>query len=62
VARRLAPTDDIGRAYSISRPLTHPSLTYRALDTLVERGLAREVSSEPGQAGGDRTILGVTPA
>jgi DNA-binding PadR family transcriptional regulator len=57
VARHLSATGDVGRAYSISRPLT-----YRALDTLVERGLAKAVGSEPGQAGGDRTILGITPA
>jgi DNA-binding PadR family transcriptional regulator len=55
VARRMAATGDVGRAWSLSRPLT-----YRALDALVAAGLAREVGREPGRAGGERTVLGIT--
>lgn len=57
VARRLQPDGDIGRVWSLSRPLT-----YRALDALVGRGDAEPVGSEPGDAGPNRTILGVTAA
>lgn len=52
VARRLEPGGDVGRVWSLSRPLT-----YRALDTLVARGAAEVVGSEPGIAGGPRTLL-----
>jgi PadR family transcriptional regulator AphA len=52
VAGRLAPSGDIGRVWSCSRPLT-----YRAIDQLVERGFVESVGSEPGTAGGSRTIL-----
>lgn len=52
VASRLAPDGDIGRVWSCSRPLT-----YRAIDQLIGRGLLEETGSEPGTAGGSRTIL-----
>ncbi len=55
VAKRLAPIGDVGRVWSLSRPLT-----YRALDELVARGLAEPVGHEPGTAGGGRTILAAT--
>ncbi len=57
VARRLGPDGDVGRVWSLSRPLT-----YRALETLVAEGLVRPRGSEPGAAGPNRTILVVTPA
>ena len=57
VARRLRPDGDVGRVWSLSRPLT-----YRALDTLAERGLIEPVGLEPGTAGPNRTILALTAA
>jgi DNA-binding PadR family transcriptional regulator len=56
VAQRLAPGGDIGRIWSVSR-----SLTYRAIDHLVERDLIRELREEQGIAGGVRTLLKPTP-
>ena len=56
VATRLAPSGDIGRVWSLSRPLT-----YRALDQLARRGLITPVAEERGKAGGKRTILAPTP-
>jgi DNA-binding PadR family transcriptional regulator len=55
VSLRLAPTGDIGRVWSLSRPLT-----YRALDQLTQRGLVETIAHEKGIAGGDRTILAPT--
>ena len=55
VARRLRPDGDVGRVWSLSRPLT-----YRALDQLVRRELVRAVGEEPGIAGGNRTVLAAT--
>jgi DNA-binding PadR family transcriptional regulator len=55
VASRLAPDGDVGRVWTLSRPLT-----YRALDQLGERGLVEPVGQEPGIAGGNRTILAAT--
>lgn len=57
IARRLHSDGDVGRVWSLSRPLT-----YRALDALTEQGLIEPVGSEPGTAGPNRTILAVTPA
>lgn len=55
VAARLAPGGDLGRIWSLSRPLT-----YRCLDQLVRRGHVAAVGTEPGRAGGERTILTAT--
>ncbi len=55
VAARLKPDGDVGRVWSLTRPLT-----YRSLDQLVVRGYAEAVASEPGIAGGNRTILAPT--
>src|SRR5262245_46594456 len=49
---RLAPGGDVGRVWSLSRPLT-----YRALDQLTQRDLVEAVGEEPGKAGGPRTIF-----
>ena len=57
VAARLKPTGDVGRVWSLSRPLT-----YRALDQLRARGCVRAIGEEPGIAGGNRTILAGTRA
>lgn len=54
IARRLAPDGDLGRIWTLSRPLT-----YRALGTLVEQGLVRAAASEPG-AGPNRTVMAIT--
>jgi DNA-binding PadR family transcriptional regulator len=56
IATRLAPAGDIGRVWSLSRPLT-----YRAIDQLTQRGLIVPVAEEKGKAGGNRTILSATP-
>lgn len=52
IAAQLRPDAEVGRIWSLSRPLT-----YRSLDQLVERGLVTPVGSEPGDAGPNRTIL-----
>ncbi len=56
VAKLLAVDGDIGRVWTLSRPLT-----YRALNTLLEQGLVRPAREEPGTAGPNRTILALTP-
>jgi DNA-binding PadR family transcriptional regulator len=55
IAARLKPTGDVGRVWSLSRPLT-----YRALDQLAARGYIKAIAEEPGIAGGNRTILAAT--
>lgn len=55
VAARLKPYGDVGRVWSLSRPLT-----YRSLDQLAARGYVHAIGSERGIAGGDRTILAAT--
>jgi DNA-binding PadR family transcriptional regulator len=55
IAARLKPTGDIGRVWSLSRPLT-----YRSLDQLTTRGYIHAIGEEPGIAGGNRTILAAT--
>lgn len=55
VAARLKPSGDVGRVWSLSRPLT-----YRALDQLVARSFVEPIGEEPGIAGGNRTILRTT--
>ena len=55
IAARLKPAGDVGRVWSLSR-----ALTYRALDQLTSRGLARSVGEEPGIAGGNRTLIVAT--
>lgn len=55
VASRLKPTGDIGRVWSVSR-----ALTYRALHQLTAYGYIEVVGSEPGVAGGARTIVAIT--
>lgn len=55
IAARLKPTSDVGRVWSLSRPLT-----YRSLEQLSARGYVHVVGEEPGIAGGNRTILAGT--
>ena len=52
----LTPDGELGRIWSLSRPLT-----YRSIDTLVEARLLRRCGTAGGQ-GRDRTLLSVTPA
>jgi DNA-binding PadR family transcriptional regulator len=55
IASRLKPDGDIGRVWSLSRPLT-----YRSLDQLTVRGHIHPIGEERGIAGGNRTILAAT--
>lgn len=55
LARELSPDGDIGRIWSLSRPLT-----YRAIDQLLERGYIDARDEQPGRAGGTKTILAPT--
>jgi PadR family transcriptional regulator AphA len=52
LARILAPGGELGRIWSVSRPLT-----YRALTRLQDEALIESIGQEPGVAGGDRTIF-----
>jgi DNA-binding PadR family transcriptional regulator len=55
IVKALAADGEIGRVWSLSRPLT-----YRALDALEAAELIESRGSEPG-AGPPRTIWGATP-
>src|ERR1700759_1453269 len=55
IASKLKPDTEIGRIWSVSRPLT-----YRALDQLAARGFIEAVGEERGIAGGNRTIMAAT--
>lgn len=55
IAARLKPGGDVGRVWSLTRPLT-----YRALDQLAGRGYVEAIGEERGIAGGTRTILAAT--
>ena len=55
IAARLAPSGDLGRVWSLSRPLT-----YRSLDRLSAAGCIEAIGEERGIAGGNRTILAIT--
>ena len=55
IASRLKPDGDIGRVWSLSRPLT-----YRSLDQLALRGYIEPIGEERGIAGGNRTVLAAT--
>jgi molybdopterin-binding protein len=52
----LAPDGELGRIWSLTRPLT-----YRAIDGLVDRGLVTRTGQAAGR-GRDRVILAATPA
>jgi PadR family transcriptional regulator AphA len=56
IVRELAPDGEIGRIWTLSRPLA-----YRAMDGLTARRLARPTGTEQG-SGPRRTILGPTAA
>jgi DNA-binding PadR family transcriptional regulator len=52
VARAMAPDGDVGRIWSLRRPLV-----YRAIETLSERELIRPAGTEASRAGPQRTLL-----
>ncbi len=56
IARELGPAGEVGRLYTVRRPLV-----YRALDRLVDVGCAEPVVTEKGDAGPNRVIHRVTP-
>jgi DNA-binding PadR family transcriptional regulator len=51
IAKELRPGTDLGRIITVHRPLV-----YRALDRLVAGGLAEPHTTEPGDAGPNRTV------
>jgi PadR family transcriptional regulator AphA len=55
VAKALGPNGEIGRVWSLSRPLV-----YRALDRLVEEGLVEKGDAEPSTQGPSRTSVRAT--
>jgi len=57
VARAMAPDGEVGRIWSVRRPLV-----YRAIDTLTEMGLVRSRATEPSRSGPRRTVIEATPA
>jgi DNA-binding PadR family transcriptional regulator len=56
VAKALGPDGEIGRVWSLSRPLV-----YRALDELVDGGLIEKGAAEPSVRGPRRTSIRSTP-
>ncbi len=56
VAKALGPDGEIGRVWSLSRPLV-----YRALDDLVDGGLIEKGAAEPSERGPRRTSIRATP-
>ena len=52
----LAPDGEVGRIWSLTRPLT-----YRAIDGLVDRGLVTRTGQTAGR-GRDGSLLAATPA
>ncbi len=52
LAKGLTPDSDLGRIVTVRRPLV-----YRALDRLVEAGLAVPLQTEPGDSGPRRTVF-----
>lgn len=57
LARAVAPGSDLGRIVTLRR-----AQVYRAIDRLVALGLVEPLTVEPGDAGPNRTVLGITPA
>ena len=56
VARAMAPDGDVGRVWSVRRPLV-----YRAVDTLTAMGLVRPGATVASRTGPRRTVLEATP-
>jgi DNA-binding PadR family transcriptional regulator len=55
IARQMAPDGEIGKVWSIRRPLV-----YRALDMLSTRGYAEPAGTAPSQSGPRRTLIRIT--
>jgi DNA-binding PadR family transcriptional regulator len=51
LARELQPDSDLGRVFTVHRPLV-----YRALDRVIGVGFAEPVQTEPGDGGPNRTV------
>jgi DNA-binding PadR family transcriptional regulator len=56
VARAMSPEGEIGRVWTMRRPLV-----YRAIDLLTEAGFARPVGTEPSTSGPQRIVVEATP-
>jgi DNA-binding PadR family transcriptional regulator len=56
ISKALEAGSDLGRMITVRRPLV-----YRALDRLVEAGLAAPGHTEPGSAGPNRLVHRITP-
>jgi PadR family transcriptional regulator AphA len=57
LARLLAPGGEVGRVWSVRRPLV-----YRAIDNLSGMDLVRTKATVPSSTGPQRTVLDATPA
>ena len=57
VARAMAPDGEIGKVWSLRRPLV-----YRAIDTLSEIGFARPTGTVASRSGPRRTVIEATSA
>jgi PadR family transcriptional regulator AphA len=57
VAARLRADGDLGRVWSLSRPLT-----YRSISLLVDRGFVEPAGNEESAAGPTRSLFAATPA
>ena len=55
LAKQLSRSGEVGRVWSVGRPLV-----YRALETLEQRGLIEAISQEPGARGPNRTVFQAT--
>ena len=55
IAQALKPGGEVGRVWSLSRPLT-----YRALEQLQANGYVAPRGEAPGIAGGNKTMLAIT--
>jgi DNA-binding PadR family transcriptional regulator len=56
IARAMAPEGDVGRIWSVRRPLV-----YRAIENLTAMGLVRPAGTVPSRSGPQRTVLEATP-
>ncbi|HEX5900713.1 MAG TPA: helix-turn-helix transcriptional regulator [Solirubrobacteraceae bacterium] len=56
LARAMAPEGEVGKIWSVRRPLV-----YRAVETLTAKGLVRPAGTVPSRSGPRRTVLEATP-
>jgi DNA-binding PadR family transcriptional regulator len=56
VARAMAPEGEVGKIWSVRRPLV-----YRAVETLISIDLVRPAGTVPSRSGPQRTVLEATP-